>query len=112
LNRHCQEGNSWFFFFIIFAAIKGDAKSTTLFVGNMPYDAADDDILKLFKPCGEIAQVRAGIDAGTQRTKGFAYIEFATQEAADKAMAMINPMLKGRTLRLVRGFFFFFFFAT
>jgi len=75
----------------------------------MPYDAADDDILKLFKPCGEIAQVRAGIDAGTQRTKGFAYIEFATQEAADKAMAMINPMLKGRTLRLVRGFFFFFF---
>mmetsp|Transcript_90139 Transcript_90139/g.149354 ORF Transcript_90139/g.149354 Transcript_90139/m.149354 type:complete len:348 (+) Transcript_90139:73-1116(+) len=68
-----------------------------LFVKNLPYDATEDEIGKLFSKCGKVREVRVPTSFG--RSKGFAYVEFARSEFLKAAFDM-KPELRGRVLRL------------
>jgi len=60
-----------------------------LFVGNLPFGASEEALRDLFVPFGEVQQVRIMTDRVTGKSRGFAFVEMA-QEDAEKAMASLN----------------------
>lgn len=61
-------------------------KEVDIFIGGLAKDAVEDDILKVFGAFGEIQSVRIVKSQTTQKSKGFAFIRYATAEAAKKAL--------------------------
>ena len=61
-----------------------------LFVGNLPFTATEDELRDLFSAFGEVQQVRIMTDRDTGKSRGFAFVEIADDEAAAKAVADLN----------------------
>jgi RNA recognition motif-containing protein len=61
-----------------------------LYVGNFPYDTTDQDLRTLFADSGEIESVNMVTDMATGRGRGFAFVEMATDEAAQTAIRNLN----------------------
>jgi len=61
-----------------------------LFVGNLPFTATEDELRDLFSAFGEVQQVRIMTDRDTGRSRGFAFVEIADDEAAAKAIEGLN----------------------
>lgn len=69
-----------------------------LFVRGLPYSMSEDDISELFKPHGEIKEVRLATHR-SGKSKGFAYVEYTNAGDAGKAvLAMDNKEVQGFTL--------------
>ena len=72
---------------------------TRLFVGNLPYQALEQDIQDLFAQAGSVTSVNLMFDKFTGKSRGFAFVELATAEEANKAVEMFNGKdLQGRAL--------------
>ncbi|MBX9608463.1 MAG: RNA-binding protein [Gammaproteobacteria bacterium] len=71
-----------------------------LYVGNFPYSVNENDLRDLFASYGPIEDVRLITDRETGRSKGFAFITFATQSAAESALEQNGKDMKGRALRV------------
>ena len=56
-----------------------------IFVGNLPFSMTQDGLQNLFSEFGEITQISLITDRMTGRSKGFAFVEFAEESAADAA---------------------------
>lgn len=70
-----------------------------LYVGNLPYQVTSDELKNLFSEYGEIADAVVITDRASGRSKGFGFVEFADEEAAQKALdAMNGKELEGRKL--------------
>lgn len=70
-----------------------------LYVGNLPYKATDEDLTALFSRAGTVESVRVMRDAATGRARGFAFVDMATDEDAQKAVAEFHQYdLEGRSL--------------
>ena len=70
-----------------------------LYVGNLPYDTNDQDLSALFATAGTVDSVNVMRDQATGRARGFAFIEMASDEDAQKAISMLNEhQLGGRSL--------------
>jgi RNA recognition motif-containing protein len=70
-----------------------------LYVGNLSYSTTEDDLRALFSQAGAVASVALIKDRDTGRSKGFAFVEMATQAEAQKAITMFNAFkLEDRTL--------------
>ena len=67
-----------------------------LYVGNFPFSVDEAQLRDLFSPYGEITELALITDRETGRSKGFAFITFATQQAAEKALEMDGKDLGGR----------------
>ena len=61
-----------------------------LYVGNLPYNATENDIRDLFSEVGEIDDVAIISDRDTGRSKGFGFVEMATEEGAQEAISRFN----------------------
>ena len=62
-------------------------------------DTGDYAIAQLFAPYGEVYEVRLITDRDTRQSKGFGFVELASDEAARRAIADLNGMQAGdRTL--------------
>jgi RNA recognition motif-containing protein len=59
-------------------------------VGNLPYNAAEPELRALFEQVGEIADVTVITDRETGRSKGFGFVEMATEEGAQEAIRRFN----------------------
>lgn len=57
-----------------------------IFVGNLPFSMTQDGLQSLFSEFGEITQVSLITDRMTGRSKGFAFVEFADEAAAQAAI--------------------------
>jgi cold-inducible RNA-binding protein len=68
--------------------------SKRLYVGNLPYSISENDLQELFSEAGPVESVKLIIDRDTGRSKGFAFVEMAADEGAERAIAELN----GRTL--------------
>ncbi len=74
--------------------------SKKLYVGNLPYSATEDDLRDMFGEAGEVQSVKI-INDESGRSKGFGFVEMATNEEAAKAIASLNgKMLKDRELNV------------
>ena len=70
-----------------------------LYVGNLPYSAGETELQDLFSQAGKVESVRVMRDAATGRARGFAFVEMATDEEAQKAATQFNQyQLGGRAL--------------
>ena len=74
--------------------------STKLFVGNLSYSITEQELREAFAQSGRTVQsVRIAVDRETQRPRGFAFVEVATDADADSAInEWNNKMLAGRTI--------------
>jgi len=73
--------------------------SVRLFVGNLPYDASEDEIRAHFAPAGTLASVFIPVDRETGRKRGFAFVEFSDGTQAQEAIRLFNNQpFKGRAL--------------
>jgi RNA recognition motif-containing protein len=73
--------------------------SVRLFVGNLPYDATEDEIRQHFSAVGTLSYVSIPLDRETGRKRGFAFVEFADAEQAQAAIQQFNNQpFKGRPL--------------
>jgi nucleolin len=75
----------------------------SVFVGNLPFSATEDDLKQLFADCGEIEGARIATDRETGRARGFGYVDFTDESAVDKAMALTGTDLNGRAIRVDFG---------
>lgn len=71
-----------------------------LYVGNFPYSVDEAQLRNLFSAYGDITDVALIMDRETGRPKGFAFITFATQAAAEKALELNGRDLGGRPLKV------------
>lgn len=70
-----------------------------LYVGNLPYSTGESELQELFSRAGNVESVRVMRDAATGRARGFAFVEMATDEEAQKAATEFNQyMMGGRSL--------------
>ncbi len=70
-----------------------------LYVGNLSYNVAENELRELFGQAGEIKEVTLILDRDTRRPKGFGFVEFMNQADAEKAIQMFNEYeLDGRKL--------------
>ena len=61
-----------------------------LYVGNLSYQMTEDGLKDIFSPIGEVLSAKIITDAATGRSKGFGFVEMASDEDADKAIAELN----------------------
>jgi cold-inducible RNA-binding protein len=70
-----------------------------LYVGNLPYQTGEAELQELFSQAGAVESVRVMRDMATGRARGFAFVEMATDEEAQKAATQFNQYsLGGRAL--------------
>jgi cold-inducible RNA-binding protein len=70
-----------------------------LYVGNLPYQIGEAELQELFGQAGTVESVRVMRDMATGRARGFAFVEMATDEEAQKAATQFNEFsLGGRAL--------------
>ena len=73
--------------------------SVRLFVGNLPYDATEDEIRSHFSSVGNLSYVFVPVDRETGKKRGFAFVEFADETQAQAAIRQFNNQpFKGRPL--------------
>ncbi len=73
--------------------------SVRLFVGNLPYQATEDDLRAHFAQVGEPTQIVRPLDRETGRARGFAFVEYADRPAAEEAIKRFDGQLfMGRPL--------------
>jgi len=72
-----------------------------VFVGNLDFNTTRDEVQSLFSQVGEVRDVFLPTDRESGRPRGFAFVEFATDEAAASAIEKFNGYeLGGRALRV------------
>src|SRR5215470_2241514 len=64
-----------------------------LFVGNLSFQATEEDLRELFQQSGTVESVRIVTDQFTGRPRGFGFVEMSTKEEASKAIEMLNGRL-------------------
>lgn len=72
-----------------------------VFVGNLDYNTRREEVQAIFAEIGEIRDVFLPTDRETGRPRGFAFVEYANEEDAAKAIEKFNGhQLGGRALRV------------
>ena len=61
-----------------------------LYVGNLPFSAGEAELQELFAQAGAVDTVKIMRDMATGRARGFAFVEMATDDDAQKAIDMFN----------------------
>jgi RNA recognition motif-containing protein len=61
-----------------------------LYVGNLSYNTMEEDLREAFSKIGEVMSATLIIDKASGRSKGFGFVEMASDEDAGKAIASLN----------------------
>ncbi|MBE0478686.1 RNA-binding protein [Candidatus Aerophobetes bacterium] len=61
-----------------------------LYVGNLSYKVTEDDLKDLFKEFGAVSEINVVTDRATGKPRGFGFVEFSSNEDADKAIKSLN----------------------
>jgi len=72
-----------------------------IFVGNLNFNTSEDDLRQLFEPFGQVDRVSILTDRDTGRSRGFGFVEMASDEDGEKAISALNGTQSGgRTLNV------------
>jgi len=73
--------------------------ATKLYIGGVSYGSTEDGLRDAFAQAGSVTSAKIIIDKMTGRSRGFAFVEMATDAEAQKAIELWNGKeLDGRTL--------------
>ncbi len=72
---------------------------TNIYVGNLSFNATEEDIRQAFAEHGEVSEVNIVSDRETGRSRGFAFVEMPDGEQAKEAIEKVNPTeIDGRSI--------------
>jgi len=72
-----------------------------IFVGNLSFNTNEDELRQLFEPHGQVDRVSIMTDRDTGRSRGFGFVEMASNEDGEKAIAALNgSQVGGRTINV------------
>ena len=75
--------------------------SQKLFIGGLPFSTSTEELGQLFNQVDGVESVQVVTDRDTGQSRGFAFVQMATSEAANQAIQKFNGYaLGGRTLRV------------
>ena len=75
--------------------------SATIFIGNLSYEATEDDLRTLLSEIDPGVRIRVGLDRMTGKPRGFAFAQFGTDvQAADAVRRFDGAELRGRRIRV------------
>lgn len=75
--------------------------SKVVFVGNVPYNMGEEQLIEVFKSVGQVVGFRLVFDRDTGKPKGYGFCEFADHETAASAVRNLNNVdVGGRPLRI------------
>lgn len=73
----------------------------SIYIGNLSYDATQEDINAIFAEYGTVKQVHLPIDRETGKKRGFGFVEMSTDAEEDAAIADLDGAeWMGRQLRV------------
>src|SRR5512140_2593462 len=61
-----------------------------LYVGNLSYNTHEEDLREAFSKIGEVVSATLIVDQSNGRSKGFGFVEMASDEDAEKAISSMN----------------------
>jgi RNA recognition motif-containing protein len=73
---------------------------TTIYVGNLPFNATEQDLRALFERHGAVELVKLINDRETGKPRGFGFVEMAQADAQAAIQALNGQQLGGRPLRI------------
>jgi len=80
-------------------ADEGQVNPKKIFVGNLPFSVTQDSLSELFSQYGEVVDVKLITDRMSGRSKGFGFVEYSTEDAANQAVAAMDGHdMEGRPL--------------
>eukprot|EP00127_Corallochytrium_limacisporum_P003329 Clim_evm18s148 gene=Clim_evmTU18s148 len=78
-----------------------EAQSRSVFVGNIPYDATESQLIEVFSEVGPVINFRLVTDRDTGKPKGYGFCEFRDRETAQSAIRNLNNYnFYGRALKV------------
>ena len=66
-----------------------------LYVGNLPYQTTEQDLLDLFEQIGQVTEASVITDRETGRSKGFGFVEMRNDQEAQSAIERLNGTFLG-----------------
>jgi len=70
-----------------------------MYVSNLGFHTTEDDLKKLFEPFGQVSSARVIKDRETGRSRGFGFVEMASETEATQAMNKLNGKeVEGRSI--------------
>jgi len=80
------------------SASSGD--SSNIYVGNLPFNAGEDDVKNIFSPYGDVLDIRLVKDRRSKRFKGYGFVEMNSAGAKAAIEHLDGTDYAGRTLRI------------
>lgn len=72
-----------------------------IYVGNLSYQASEDDLREAFSAHGTVTSVSIIMDRATGQSRGFGFVEMASKTEGEAAIEALNGKeLRGRALRI------------
>ena len=72
-----------------------------IFVGNLSFNTNEDELRQAFEAYGQVDRVSIMTDRDTGRSRGFGFVEMASNEDGDKAITALNgSQVGGRTINV------------
>lgn len=72
-----------------------------MYVSNLGFHVEEEDLKQLFEPFGQVSSAKVIKDRETGRSRGFGFVEMASDEQANKAMASLNNKeIEGRAISI------------
>ena len=73
---------------------------SSIYVGNLPYNTTEEQLLELFSTHGDVRSVKLIVDHATGRPKGFAFVEMDKKHTRHAIKQVNGNAFGGRTLRV------------
>lgn len=68
----------------------GLERVVTIYIGNLSFEASEDDLREVFSDYGKVTRISLPIDRETGRKRGFAFVEMEDEEKEDAAIAELD----------------------
>ena len=72
----------------------------SIYLGNLPIAATEEDVRSLFSPYGQVADVLLVYDPDTGHSRGFGFVKMAAADAARAIDALDGSEFRDRALRV------------
>ena len=77
-----------------------DNAQQTIFIGNLPFNTDQNQLQDVFGKFGIISNIHIPTNRETGRPRGFAFIQFETESAAEEALTMNDAEFNGRNIKV------------
>jgi len=82
------------------ASTADSGENGNIYVGNLPFNAGEDDVRNIFSPYGEVIDIRLVQDRRSKRFKGYGFVEMSAAGAKTAIENLDGTDYAGRTLRI------------